>query len=96
MRHLFDALRGRHQRFLRTCLARGEVRLALDYMRLLPRNEQLFTALLKEAVMHCSLNQMREILQARRVLRSFTGVLTLHWKHVTIPTPTCDAVACFL
>ena len=76
--HLFDALRGRHQRFLRTCLARGELPLALDYIRLLPRNEQLFTALLKEAVMSCSLDQMRDILQARRLLQSFVRVVTLH------------------
>ena len=64
-RCLFDALRGRHQRFLRTCLAGRQLPLALDYIRLLPRNEQLFTALLKEAVMYCTLDQMHEIVQAR-------------------------------
>ena len=61
--HLFDTLRGRHQRFLRTCLAVGQLPLALDYIRLLPRNEQLFTALLKEAVTYCSLDEMHGILQ---------------------------------
>ena len=63
--HLFNVLRGRHQRFLRTCLAGGQLSLALDYIRLLPRNEQLFTAFLKEAVTFCSLDQMHEILQVR-------------------------------
>ncbi len=61
--HLFDALRGRHQRFLRTCLAGGQLPLALDYVRLLPRNDQLFTAFLKEAVTFCNLDQMHEILE---------------------------------
>ena len=63
--HLFDTLRGRHQRFLRTCLAGGQLPLALDYIGLLPRNEQLFTAFLKEAVTFCNLLQMHEILEVR-------------------------------
>ena len=74
--HLFDTLRGRHQRFLRTCLAGEQLPLALDYIRLLPRNDQLFTAFLKEAVMFCSLDQMHEILKVGGPMLSLVAFCT--------------------
>ena len=86
--HLFDTLRGRHQRFLRTCLAVGHLSLALDYMQILPRNEQLFTAFLKEAVTYCNLDQMHEILQVQA--RHAPNTIPGHNPKVFVATePTC-------
>ena len=83
--HLFDTLRGRHQRFLRTCLAGGQLALALDYIRLLPRNEQLFTAFMKEAVAFCSLDQMYEILEVHGPMLNSAAAMTFSNLHVQMP-----------
>ena len=61
--YVLDALRGRHQRMLRTCVKARQLPTALTYIQLLPRNAPLFTAFMKECVSNCTLQEMRQVLK---------------------------------
>lgn len=72
--YLLTALRGRHQRMLGVCLAAGQLGTALEYVQLLPLTPPLFTAFLKECVAHCTLREMRHVLEVSPLMLSATEI----------------------